>query len=157
VKRSGAPSDSVATVRNDFSRGIDIPRTLLQRHLEFIHCVQLIHMPDDILHLAFAVNFPRDIFERIHDFGVDPLVHILDDFIVMIVMRVHIQRLLSLGCELFLTFGDGDDIAVIFIIERFASAAAALFGISVRETFNHPELITEYILDGDECEDDEYA
>ncbi len=86
VKRSGAP----ARVRNDFSRGINIPRTLLQRHPEFIHCVQFIHMPDDVLHFAFAVDFPRDVLERIHDFGVDPLVHILNDFIVMGVMRVHI-------------------------------------------------------------------
>jgi hypothetical protein len=111
-------------------------------------------MPDDILHLAFAVNFPRDIFERIHDFGIHPLVHILDDFIVMVVMRVHIQGLLGLGCELFLALSNGNDIAVIVIIERFA---AALFGISVRETFNHPELVTKNILDGDESEDDEYA
>ena len=113
-------------------------------------------MPDDILHFAFAVDFPRDILERCHDFGVDPLVHILNDFIVMIVMRVHIQGLLGLRGEFFLALGDGDDVAVVFVVERFASATA-LFGISVRETFNHPELITENILDGDESENEEYA
>lgn len=82
VKKSGA-TEGRATI---FSRGINIPRTLLQRDLELIHRVQLVHMPNDVLHFAFAVDFPRDILERIHDFGVDPLVHILNDFIVMIVM-----------------------------------------------------------------------
>jgi hypothetical protein len=113
-------------------------------------------MPNDIFHLSFTVDFPRDILERIHDFGVDPRVHILNDFIVMIVMRIHIQRLLCLRGEFFLALGDGDDVAVVFVVERVASATA-LFGISVRETFNHPELITEYILDGDESENEEYA
>ena len=47
-------------------------------------------MSDDVLHFAFAVHFSRDVLERIDDFGVDPLVHVLDDFIVMVVMRVHI-------------------------------------------------------------------
>ena len=98
-------------------RGIDIPRTLFQRNFELIHGVQLVHMPNDILHFAFAVDFPRDVLERIHDFGVDPLVHILNDFIVMGVMRVHIQRLVSLRGELFLALGDCDDIAFIFVFE----------------------------------------
>ena len=152
MKRSGAQSDSVATVRNDFSRGIDIPRTLLQRHLEFIHRIQFVHMPDDVFHLSFAVDFSRDAFERIDDFGVDPLVHIIDDFIVMGVMRVHIQRLVCLGRELFLALGDGDDVAFVFVFE-----GVVRFGFPVRETFNHTELITENILDGDESENEEYA
>ena len=79
-----------ARARNDFLRGIDIPRTILQRQLELIHGVQLVHMTDDVLHFPFAVHFSRDVLERIDDFGVDPLVHVLDDFIVMVVMRVHI-------------------------------------------------------------------
>ena len=113
-------------------------------------------MPNDVFHFAFAVDFPRDVFERIHDFGVDPLVHILDDFVVMGVMRVHIQRLLRLCCKLFLALGDGDDIAVIFVFEGVATAAA-LFRVSIGKTFNHSELVTENILDGDESEDEEYA
>jgi hypothetical protein len=148
VKRSGATEGRATT----FSRGIDIPRTLLQRHLEFIHRIQFVHMPDDVLHFPFAVDFPRDAFERIHDFGVDPRVHILDDFIVMVVMRIHIQGLLGLRCELFLALGDGDDVAVIFVFE-----GVVRFGFPVRETFNHPELIAENILDGDESENEEYA
>ena len=134
------------------SRGIDIPRTLLQRHLEFIHRVQFVHMPDDIFHLSFAVDFPRDAFERIHDFGVDPLVHIIDYFIVVVVMRVHIQGLLGLRCELFLALGDGDDVAFVFVFK-----GVVRFGFPVRKTFNHPELITENILDSDESENEEYA
>lgn len=69
---------------------VNIPRTLFQRKLEFIHGVQLIHVSDDIFHFAFAMNFPRDVFERCHDFRIHPLVHIFDDFVVMIVMRVHV-------------------------------------------------------------------
>lgn len=111
-------------------------------------------MPNDVFHFAFAVDFPRDVFERIHDFGVDPLVHIFDDFIVMVVMRVHIQGLLGLRRELFLALGDGDDIAVIFVFEGVGVAFA---GFPVRETFNHSELITENILDGNESENEEYA
>ena len=67
-----------------------VSRAIFQRKLELIHGVELVHMANDILHFAFAVDFPRDVLERIDDFGVDPLVHILNDFIVMIVMRVHI-------------------------------------------------------------------
>jgi len=70
----------------------------------------------------------------------------------MVVMRVHIQGLLGLRCELFLSLGDGDDIAVIFVFK-----GVGRFGFPVRETFNHPELVTENILDGDESEDQEYA
>ena len=111
-------------------------------------------MPDDVFHFSFAVDFPRDTFERIHDFGVDPLVHIIDDFIVMVVMRVHIQRLLGLRGELFLALGDRYDIAFIFVFE---GVRVAFVGFSGSETFNHPELVTEDILDGDESEDKEYA
>ena len=150
MKKSGA-TEGRATI---FSRGIDIPRTLLQREFEFIHRVQFIHMPDDVLHFAFAVDFPRDVLERIHDFGIDPLVHIINDFVVMGVMRVHIQRLVRLRGQLFLAFGDSDDVAVIFVFKR---VGIAFIGFPVRETFNHPELITENILDGDESEDQEYA
>ena len=131
VKRSGATEGRATT----FSRGIDIPRTLLQRHLEFIHRVQFVHMPDDIFHFSFPVDFPRDAFERIHDFGVDPRVHILNDFIVMVVMRIHIQGLLGLRGELFLALGDCDNIAIVIIFKR---VAAALFRIPVGETFDHP-------------------
>jgi len=98
------------------------------------------------------VDFPRDVLERIHDFGVDPLVHILNDFVIMVVMRVHIQRLMCLRGQLFLTLGDGDDVAVIFVFK-----GVGRFGFPVRETFNHPELVTENILDGDESENEEYA
>ena len=94
-------------------------------------------MPNDVFHFSFAMNFPRDIFERIHDFGIHPLVHILDDFIVMVVMRVHVQGLLGLRSELFLALGDGDDVAVVFVFEG-VGAAAALFGIPIGETFDHP-------------------
>lgn len=135
-------------------RGIDIPRTLLQRNFEFIHRIQFVHMPDDVFHLSFAVDFPRDAFERIHDFGVDPRVHILNDFIVMGVMRVHIQRLVRFCGQLFLALGDGDDVAFIFV---FKGVGIAFIGFPVRETFNHPELITKNILDGDESENEEYA
>lgn len=133
-----------------------VSRTIFQRKLELIHGVELVHMANDVLHFAFAMDFPRDIFERIHDFSVDPLVHIFDDFIVVIVMRVHIQRFLRLRCELFLALGDGDDVAVILVFE-WVGAAAAFFGVSVRETFYHPDLIAENILDADEREDEEYA
>jgi hypothetical protein len=109
-------------------------------------------MPNDVFHFAFAVDFPRDILERIHDFGVDPRVHILNDFIVMVVMRVHIQRFLRFRGEFFLALGDRDDIAVIFVFK-----GVRRFGFPVRETFNHPELVTENILDGDESENEEYA
>ena len=102
------------------------------------------------------MDFPRDVLERIHDFSVDPLVHIFDDFVVMVVMRVHIQGLLRLRGELFLALGDSDDVAVVFVFEG-VGAAAAFFGVSVRETFDHPDLVAENILDGDECEDEEYA
>lgn len=63
-----------------------VSRTLLQRDFEFIHRIQFVHVPNDVFHFSFAMNFPRDVFERIHDFGIHPLVHILDDFIVMVVM-----------------------------------------------------------------------
>ena len=112
-------------------------------------------MTNDVLHFAFAMDFPRDVFERIHDLSVDPLVHILDDFIVVVVMRVHIQRLLRLRCELFLALGDGDDVTVVIVFEWIG--VAPLFGVSVGKTFDHPELITENILDGYESEDNEYA
>ncbi len=69
---------------------VDIPCALLQRELEFVHGVQLIHVSNDILHFAFAMDFPRDVFERIHDLRIHPFVHIFDDFVVMIVMRIHI-------------------------------------------------------------------
>lgn len=151
MKKSGA-TEGRATI---FSRGIDIPRTLLQRDLEFIHRVQLVHMPNDVLHFAFAVDFPRDVLERIHDFGVDPRVHILNDFIVMGVMRVHIQRLVRFRGQLFLALGDGDNVAFIFVFKGVG--VAAFVGFPVRETFNHPELITKNILDGDESENEEYA
>lgn len=114
-------------------------------------------MSNDVLHFAFAMDFPRDVLERIHYFGIHPLVHIFDDFIVMVVMRVHIQGLLGLCGEFFLALGDGDDVAFIFVVEGVATAAAALFGIPGRKTFDHPELITEDILDGDERENEEYA
>ena len=113
-------------------------------------------MPNDVFHFAFAVDFPRDVLERIDDFGVDPLVHILDDFIVMVVMRVHVQGFLGLRSELFLALGDGDDVAVVLVFEG-VGVAAALFGIPGRETFDHPDLVAENILDGDESEDKEYA
>lgn len=113
-------------------------------------------MANDVLHFPFAMDFSRDVFERIHDFGVDPLVHILDDFIVMVVMRVHIQRFLGLCCEFFLSLGNRDNIAFVFVFEG-VGAAAAFFGIPVGKTFNHPDLVAENILDGDESEDDEYA
>ncbi len=100
------------------------------------------------------MDFSRDVLERIDDFGVDPLVHIFDDFIVMIIMRIHIQGLLGLGGEFFLALGDGDNVAVILVLEGFG---AAFFGVSIGETFNHPDLITENILDGDESKDKEYA
>jgi len=111
-------------------------------------------MPNDVLHFAFAVDFPRDVLERIHDFGVDPLVHILDDFIVMVVMRVHIQGLLGLRRELFLALGDGDNIAVVIVFEGIG---VAFIVFPVRETFDHPELIAENILNSYESEDQEYA
>lgn len=79
-----------------FSLRVNIPRTLLKRQLELVHRVQLVHVPNDVLHFPFAVHFSRDILERIDDFGVDPLIHILNDFVVMSVMRVHIQRFLGL-------------------------------------------------------------
>ena len=109
-------------------------------------------MANDVLHFAFAMDFPRDVFERIHDFGVDPLVHVLNDFIVMVVMRVHIQGLLGLCGEFFLSLGDGDNIAFVFVFE-----GVGRFGFSIGKTFNHPDLVAENILDGDESEDDEYA
>ena len=56
--------------------------------------------------------------------------------------------------QLFLALGDGDNIAVIFV---FKGVGIAFIGFPVRETFNHSELITEDILDGDESEDQEYA
>ena len=129
-----------------------VSRTIFQRKLELIHGVELVHMANDILHFAFAMDFPRYVFERIHDLRIDPLVHIFDDFIVMIVMRVHIQGFLRLRCELFLALGDGDDVAVILVFE-----GVSRFGFSIGETFNHPDLITENILDGDESENKEYA
>ena len=137
-----------------FSRGIDIPRTLLQRNFELIHRVQLVHMTNDVLHFAFAVDFPRDVLERIDDFGVDPLVHILDDFIVMVVMRVHVQGFLGLRSELFLALGDRDNIAVVFVFEGII---VVFFCVSIGETFDHTDLITKNILDGDESENEEYA
>ena len=150
------PNDFVARVRNDFLRGIYIPRTLLQREFEFIHRIQFVHVPNDIFHFSFAMNFLRDVFERIHDLRIHPLVHILDDFVIMVVMRVHIQRLLGLGCEFFLALCNRDNIAIVIVFKRVA-AAPALFGIPVGKTFDHPELVTENILDGDECENEEYA
>ncbi len=69
---------------------VNVSRAIFQRKLELIHGVELVHMTNDVLHFAFAMDFPRDVFERIDDFSVDPLVHIFDDFIVMIIMRVHI-------------------------------------------------------------------
>ena len=156
VRNSGATEATPSRGRATPSlRGIDIPRTLLQRHLEFIHRVQFVHMPNDIFHFSFPVDFPRDAFERIDDFGVDPRVHILNDFIVMVVMRIHIQGLLGLRGELFLALGDGDDVAFIFVFKGVR--VAAFIGFPVRETFNHPELIAENILDGDESENEEYA
>lgn len=125
---------------------------IFQCKLELIHGVELVHMTNDILHFAFAVHFPRDVFERIHDLRIDPLVHIFDDFIVVIVMRVHIQGFLRLRCELFLALGDGDDVAVVIVFE-----GVGRFGFSIGETFNHPDLITENILDADERENEEYA
>jgi hypothetical protein len=115
-------------------------------------------MPDDVFHLPFAVDLSRDAFERIHNLRIHPLVHILDDFVIMIIMRVHIQGLLGLRREFFLALGDGDNIAVVFVFERIGAAAAAAFlGIPVGKTFNHPDMITENILDADEREDKEYA
>ena len=111
-------------------------------------------MPDDVFHFSFAVDFSRDAFERINDFGIHPLIHIFDDFIVMVVMRVHVQGFLGLRSELFLALGDGDNIAVVFVFER---VGGTLLGIPVAETFNHSDMITENILDGDESEDNEYA
>ena len=125
---------------------------ILQRKLELIHGVQLIHVSNDVLHFAFAMDFPRDVFERIDDFGVDPLVHILDDFIVMVVMRVHIQGLLGLRGEFFLAFRDGDNVAFVLVFEWFIR-----FGFSIGQSLYHPDLITENILDGDERENEEYA
>ena len=113
-------------------------------------------MPNDVFHFAFAMDFPRDVLERIHDLRIHPLVHILDDFIVMVVMRVHIQGLLGLRGEFFLSLGDGDDVAFVLVLKR-VGAASALLRVSVGETFNHPDLVAENILDGDECEDHEYA
>jgi hypothetical protein len=151
------PCNETIHAREELFR-VYVSRTLLQRNFELIHGVQLIHMANDVLHFPFAMDFSRDVFERIHDFGVDPLVHILDDFIVMVVMRVHIQGLLGLCCEFFLSLGDGDNVAVVIVFEGVgAAAAAAFFRVSVGETFNHPELVAENILDGDESEDDEYA
>ena len=129
-----------------------VSRTIFQRKLEFVHGVQLIHVSNDVLHFAFAMDFPRDVLERIHDLRIHPLVHILDDFIVMIVMRVHIQGLLGLRSEFFLSLGDGDDVAFVLVLKR-VGAAAALLRVSVGETFNHPDLVAENILDGDESED----
>jgi hypothetical protein len=48
--------------------------------------------------------------------------------------------------------GGHDDVAFIFVFE-----GVGRFGFPVRETFNHPELISENILDGDESENEEYA
>jgi hypothetical protein len=53
-------------------------------------------MPYDVLHFPFTVHFSRDVLERIDDFGIDPFIHVLDDFVVMSVMRVHIQGFLGL-------------------------------------------------------------
>ena len=131
-----------------------VSRAIFQRKLELIHGVELVHVANDILHFAFAMDFPRDVFERIHDLRIHPLVHIFDDFVVVIVMRVHIQRLLRFRGELFLALGDGDDVAVIFVFEG-VSATFVVFSGS--ETFNHPELVTENILDGHERENEEYA
>ena len=111
-------------------------------------------MPDDVFHLPFAVDLSRDAFERIHNLRIDPLVHIIDDFVIMIIMRVHIQGLLRLRRELFLALGDGDNIAVVFVFER---VGGTLLGIPVAETFNHPDMITENILDCDQCDDDKYS
>lgn len=61
---------------------------------------------------------------------------------------------MSLRGELFLALGDGDDVAFIFVFE---GVCIAFIGFPVRETLNHPELITENILDGDESENEEYA
>ncbi len=131
---------------------VNIPRAILQRKLELIHGVELVHVANDILHFAFAMDFPRDVFERIHDLRIHPLIHIFDDFVVVVVMRVHIQGFLRLRGELFLALGDGDDVAVILVFE-----GVVRFGFSIGETFDHPDLITENILDGDEREDKEYA
>jgi len=111
-------------------------------------------MPDDVFHLPFAVDFSRDAFERIHNLRIHPLVHILDDFVIMIIMRVHIQGLLGLRREFFLALGDGDNIAVVFVFERIGGT---LLGITVSETFNHSDMITENILDYDQCDDDKDA
>jgi|LauGreDrversion4_2_1035121.scaffolds.fasta_scaffold129075_2 hypothetical protein len=92
VKKSGA-TEGRATI---FSRGINIPRAIFQCKLELIHRVQLVHVANDVFHFAFAMDFSRDVLERIHDLRIHPLVHIFDDFIVMVVMRVHIQGLLGL-------------------------------------------------------------
>ena len=59
---------------------------------------------------------------------------------------------MSLRCDLFLALGDGDDVAVVFVVERVIR-----FGFSIGETFNHTDMVTENILDGDEREDEEYA
>lgn len=133
---------------------VDIPRTIFQRKLELIHGVELVHMTNDVLHFAFAMDFPRDVFERIHDLRIHPLVHIFDDFVVVIVMRVHIQGFLRFRGELFLALGDRYDIAFIFVFEGVGATFVVFSG---SETFNHPELVTENILDGHERENEEYA
>jgi len=111
-------------------------------------------MPNDVLHFAFPVDFPRDVLERIHDLRIDPLIHILDDFVIMVVMRIHIQGLLGLRGKFFLALGDGDDVAVIFVFKRIGRA---FFRVTGRETFDHTNMITENILDGDKRHDDKYA
>ena len=111
-------------------------------------------MTNDVFHFPFAVHFSRDVLERIDDFGIDPLIHILNDFVVMIVMRVHIQGLLGFCGMFFLALGDRDDVAVILV---FKWIGVVFFRISIGETFDHPDMITENILDGDEREDEKYA
>jgi hypothetical protein len=109
-------------------------------------------MSDDVLHFPFAVHFPRDVLERIDDLRIDPLVHIFDDFVVMVVMRVHIQGFLGFCGMFFLALGDGDDVAVILVFE-----GVGRFGFSIGKTFDHADMVAENILDGDERENEEYA
>ena len=59
---------------------------------------------------------------------------------------------MGLRCDLFLALGDGDNVAVVFVFE-----GVIRFGFSIGETFNHADMVTENILDGDESEDEEYA
>jgi len=109
-------------------------------------------MSDDVLHFPFTMHFSRDVLERIDDFGIDPFIHVLDDFIVMVVMRVHIQRFLGFCGMFFLSLGNGDNIAVVLVFE-----GVGRFGFSIGKSFDHTDMVTKNILDCDEREDQEYA